>query len=199
MENTKGMWDRTTAAIQALDLEQVKRKLMDEQKGQGWTREQADYYETEYKKFLTLIAKHPNELIAPANAVDKFWHGHILDTKKYAEDCDRVFGYFLHHFPYFGMRGKEDAENLVAATENTKRFYEQEFGAGSQLSTAYCGVAAGSYCGVTEASYCGAATASYCSATEASFCVETEFGKSKAVTLRNSLLRPQDRPSLAHA
>lgn len=27
------------------------------------------------------------------------WHAHILFTQKYAADCDRIFGSFLHHFP----------------------------------------------------------------------------------------------------
>src|SRR5688572_19376486 len=95
------------AAIQALDLEPIKFKLMDPDEGKGWSRETAEHMEGEYKKFLTLLVKYPEATIAPSKDVDAFWHGHILDTMKYAEDCERVFGYFLHHFPYFGMRGAD--------------------------------------------------------------------------------------------
>src|SRR5262249_49602408 len=94
--------------IQALDLDPIKLKLMDPEEGQGWSREYVDRVEIAYRRFLTLLVKFPDETIAPTKDVDKFWHGHILDTMKYAEDCERVFGYFLHHFPYFGMRGERD-------------------------------------------------------------------------------------------
>src|SRR5712691_12337115 len=116
------------AAIDALDLDPIKLKLMNPEEGQGWSREYADRMELAYKRFLTLLVTHPEETLAPCKDVDKFWHGHILDTLKYAEDCDRVFGRFLHHFPYFGMRGAEDAANLAKAAENTRRLYRQEFG-----------------------------------------------------------------------
>ncbi|MCX7069356.1 MAG: hypothetical protein NTW85_16940 [Methylococcales bacterium] len=52
----------------------------------------------------------------------------ILDTQKYQEDCELLFGYFLHHFPYFGMRGKEDEENLKMAWTETRQLYKTRFG-----------------------------------------------------------------------
>src|SRR6266852_2599902 len=119
--------EQVIAAIQALDLDPIKFKLMDREEGQGWSREYVDQMAIEYKRFLTLSVKYPDETIAPSKDVDKFWHGHILDTMKYAEDCQNVFGYFLHHFPYFGMRGEEDAANLAEAGRTTKRLYEEEF------------------------------------------------------------------------
>jgi hypothetical protein len=108
--------------------------------------------------------------------VDKFWHGHILDTMKYAEDCQRVFGYFLHHFPYFGMRDAEDAANLANAAATTRRLYEQEFGAGKAEDPAYCARVAkpeeSAYCArvagaAEESAYCArvaspADDAAYC-------------------------------------
>src|SRR5947209_5215249 len=116
------------AAIEALDLDPIKLKLMDPEEGQGWSREYADRMELAYKRFLILLTTHPEETLAPSKDVDKFWHGHILDTLRYADDCDTVFGRFLHHFPYFGMRGAEDAANLAKAAETTRRLYRQEFG-----------------------------------------------------------------------
>lgn len=121
--------EQIIARIQALDLEPIKFKLMDSEEGQGWSREYVDEMEVAYKRFLTLSVKYPEETIAPSKDVDKFWHGHILDTMKYADDCQDVFGYFLHHFPYFGMRGNEDAANLVAAGRRTNELYAHEFGA----------------------------------------------------------------------
>jgi hypothetical protein len=133
-------------AIFSLDLDPIKVKLMDKTEGHGWTREQADHNELEYKRFLALLAKYPDQSIAPTTEVDKFWHGHILDTMKYAEDCDNVFGYFLHHFPYFGMRGEEDAANLVSAFMNMQRLHGQEFDDENQViskKSAWCAAVSG--------------------------------------------------------
>lgn len=125
-------------AIQALDLDPIKLKLMDSEEGQGWSREYVDRMELAYRRYLTLLVKFPEETIAPTKDVDKFWHGHILDTMKYAEDCERVFGYFLHHFPYFGMRGEDDAANLRAAAANMHAIYEREFGETMPASASFC-------------------------------------------------------------
>lgn len=165
-------------AIFALDLDPIKFKLMDKKEGLGWTREKADWMELEYRRFLALSAKYPEEAIAPSTEVDKFWHGHILDTMKYAEDCQNVFGYFLHHFPYFGMRDAEDAASLAQAAAKTKRLYEQEFGACEAENPAYCARVGGSDGAATGTAYCArvaAADAAYCArvaapAAEAAYC-----------------------------
>ena len=130
--------EQVVAAIQALDLDPIKLKLMDPEEGQGWSREYVERMETAYKRFLILMVKYPQETIAPTKDVDKFWHGHILDTMKYAEDCENVFGYFLHHFPYFGMRGEADAADLRAAAEQMHVIYEREFGEALPTGAAWC-------------------------------------------------------------
>src|SRR3989475_3918868 len=114
---------------------------MDPEEGQGWSREYVNQMAIEYKRFLTLSVKYSEETIAPSKDVDKFWHGHILDTMKYAEDCQNVFGYFLHHFPYFGMRGEEDAANLAEAGRTTQRLYEEEFAETNSSRASMCSVA----------------------------------------------------------
>ena len=116
------------AAIAALDLDPIKVKLMRHDDGKGWTREQADAVEVEYRRFLYLMKMFPHEPTAPLVDVDTFWHYHILDTMKYAADCDEVFGYFLHHFPYVGLRGKEDEQALVGMGQRMQVLYEQTFG-----------------------------------------------------------------------
>jgi hypothetical protein len=156
--------EQVVAAIQMLDLDPIKVKLMDSEEGQGWSRQYVDQMEIAYKRFLMLSVKYSEKAIAPSKEVDKFWHGHILDTMKYAEDCQNVFGYFLHHFPYFGMRGEEDAANLAEAGRMTQRLYEQEFGKADPSQAAMCGVAVTdrpAMCGVAvtkdAAAMCGVA------------------------------------------
>jgi hypothetical protein len=129
---------QVVAGIQALDLDPIKLKLTDPEEGQGWSREYVERMELAYKRFLTLLVKFPDETIAPTKDVDKFWHAHILDTQKYAADCDSVFGYFLHHFPYFGMRGEQDAADLRAAAARMHEIYAREFGETLPSGAAWC-------------------------------------------------------------
>lgn len=114
--------------ILELNLEMIKLKLRDKEEGEGWTEEMCEETELEYKRFLILKRLYPEKEIVPNGPVDKFWHQHILDTAKYAEDCDALFGCFMHHFPYFGMNGKQDAQNLHDAFEETKDLYQKHFG-----------------------------------------------------------------------
>ena len=160
------------SAIEALDLDPIKLKLMDAEEGQGWSREYTDRMELAYKRFLILLVRFPDQVIAPTKDVDKFWHGHILDTMKYAEDCEEVFGYFLHHFPYFGMRGADDAANLRAASENMHAIYEREFGESLPSGRAFCAATpAAAFCAAKpEAAFCAAKPeAAFCAAKPA-FC-----------------------------
>ena len=130
-------------AIAALDLEPIKVKLMHEESGEGWTLERANAVEFEYRRFLVLMKKFPNEQTAPLVDVDTFWHYHILDTMKYATDCDAVFGHFLHHFPYIGLRGEDDEAAHVRVGMRMKELYEDTFGEDyvRAAPTAHSGVA----------------------------------------------------------
>ena len=116
------------APIAALDLDPIKVKLMHPESGEGWSRARADAVEFEYRRFLYLMKKFPHEQAAPLFDVDVFWHYHILDTMKYAVDCEAVFGYFLHHFPYVGLRGEQDLEMHQQVGERMRELYEETFG-----------------------------------------------------------------------
>jgi hypothetical protein len=115
-------------AIAELDLDPIKVKLMHEESGEGWTLAYAGLVEAEYRRFLYLMKMFPNEPTAPLFDVDIFWHYHILDTMKYVVDCESVFGYFLHHFPYVGLRGEEDEVAHQSAGQRMKELYEATFG-----------------------------------------------------------------------
>jgi hypothetical protein len=139
--------------IAELNLDPIKAKLMHKESGEGWTLGQANAVEVEYRRFLTLMKLFPNEQISPRFDVDIFWHYHILDTMKYAIDCQNIFGYFVHHFPYIGMSGEEEAEDATAqqAAERMQALYESSFGApymprptldAGLVGTSYCANAA---------------------------------------------------------
>lgn len=114
--------------IVELDLDPIKVKLMHKESGEGWTLEQANVVEAEYRRYLYLMKAFPNEAFAPGREVDTFWHYHILDTIKYAADCKEVFGYFVHHFPYIGLRGEEDMAAHQRLGERMRTIYEAAFG-----------------------------------------------------------------------
>lgn len=113
--------------INAIDFAMIKLKLQDQEDGLGWTEDACNIAENQYKKFLALKRLYPEKDIVPHKAIDDFWHQHILDTEKYAEDTETIFGYFLHHYPYFGIKGEQDKKDLESAFEETKRLHFQHF------------------------------------------------------------------------
>jgi hypothetical protein len=103
-------------------------KLENPEEGEAPSSEVISLMEAEYRKFLALRLAHPGADIVPCKLVDEMWHRHILDTRAYADDCERIFGGFMHHFPYFGLRGDNDALALADAYENTLCLYRDAFG-----------------------------------------------------------------------
>lgn len=114
-------------AVMALDLNPIKAKLMHVESGEGWSLARADAVEKEYRRFLCLMKLYPDEETAPLVDVDTFWHYHILDTMKYASDCEQAFGYFLHHYPYVGLRGENDMQFRVDSGDRMRTLYESTF------------------------------------------------------------------------
>lgn len=123
-------------AVKELDLTPIKTKLMHVESGEGWDLEKANAVEKEYRRFLCMMKQYPDEHIAPMVLVDTFWHYHILDTMKYAADCEQVFGYFLHHYPYVGLRGGDDEKVRLDSGERMRVLYEAMFGEAYPGSTA---------------------------------------------------------------
>ena len=112
-----------------IDLESIKFKLMSEKSGLGWSIEFCDQVELQYKRWMTCIQRYPNQRFVPSHYIDTFWHYHILDTEKYAADCYACFGYFIHHYPYFGMQeGDDDRKKADIAWNETKKIFKSEFG-----------------------------------------------------------------------
>lgn len=119
--------DERLARLNALDLTNVKRKLMEpEPEGKGWTRDQCDEAEKWYKRFLAATIAYPDARLVPNLPIDIFWHQHILDTAAYRNDCSHVLGYFLDHYPYFGLNG--DAQERDDCFDETNVFYRAMFG-----------------------------------------------------------------------
>lgn len=113
--------------VALLNFDKLKWKLTQSAEA-TWNDEQCDFADIEYRKFLSLKKWYPKLIFVPSKLVDKFWHEHILDTQNYADDCKKIFGHFLHHYPYFGIYGDKDQDNLQLAFDETVKCYEQHFG-----------------------------------------------------------------------
>ncbi len=111
-----------------LDLQPILFKI--ESEGELLDGEPIDPVQAElaYRQFLTLHLRHPDRTLVPSALIDLVWHYHILDTRKYIADCDRLFGTYLHHDPYFGIGGEDNCRENEIAWEETKQLWEDEFG-----------------------------------------------------------------------
>ena len=121
--------DKDTALhrVGQIDLVPISCKLMLENSLQ-WTAEAVAQAEHLYRHFLVLHAMFPSETLVPTKLVDEYWHQHILDTKKYARDCEFLFAEFLHHDPYFGINGEDDRLLNQNAFKWTQSLWETVFG-----------------------------------------------------------------------
>ncbi len=111
--------------IDNLDLTMVARNLVIKE---GWLKSEVDEAEKLYRNFLFLQGKYPDEILPPSKDIDEFWHNHILDTASYRRDCEHIFGYYLDHYPYFGIDGKSNQNDLNNAFTRTQELHQQEFG-----------------------------------------------------------------------
>lgn len=104
-----------------LDFTAVKLNLClpNEEGGFEWPIEEADAAITAYLNFLKMVANFIPEriLVGPIyfseakmlfekavpntirHNVVIVWERHILNTRQYIEDCQRLFGVYLHYFP----------------------------------------------------------------------------------------------------
>lgn len=122
---TDAALDAALQKVDALDFTLLKHRLVvDDQ----MSTEMCDEAEGLYRRFLALNLRYPDRKICPTGPIDAFWHAHILDTEAYARDCMALFGHFLHHFPYFGLRGPGDCADLERTFADSVDLFIRHFG-----------------------------------------------------------------------
>jgi hypothetical protein len=127
--------------LDQLDLEPVVFKLTHPDPGEsGLTLGAADDAVVLYRYFLKLCGLYPRTSIVPTRMIDRVWHAHMLDTAKYRADCQLVFGRFLDHFPYAGLRGEDDRLAWLADFARTQTLFRQHFGVelGGEAAASVC-------------------------------------------------------------
>lgn len=118
--------------IEAMDLSAIREKLCSDDilLCRRWSSLEAEIGIQYYKNFLYINKKYQQDyaVLPPLLEVDEIWHHHILDTRSYIKDCEKIFGYYFHHYPYFGTRGQSDKNNLDRAFRMVQELYKEEFG-----------------------------------------------------------------------
>ena len=112
------------ARVSGLDLARIRPELMSKL---GWSAALCDIVEDRYRKFLALMLLYPNRPLAPTTFIDEFWHAHILDTRAYHRDCDRLFGSYLHHRPSYIVDSPERWDALSEGFAVTVELYRVHF------------------------------------------------------------------------
>jgi hypothetical protein len=118
----------TTQPEPMMDLSYIAGQLMRKPEYSDWTEERFSRAIREYKRFLVLCKLFPAIELAPSHDVDEIWHRHMLNSRRYADDCHSFFGYFLHHEPIDGSAGQEEVVD-------TDSLYKQVFGDEGQGTT----------------------------------------------------------------
>ena len=158
METRQSQKDKKLEMITNLDLALIKFKIQQSKRngGLGWSAKKTDQAEVWYKNFLVLLHLYPNKDIVPTVDIDEFWHYHILDTRKYYEDCMAIFGNIVHHYPYLGLFGKKDEQKLQSKFNATRKLYQKTFSEELVFSGDIRNMKVGAYCGGNTGSNCAA-------------------------------------------
>lgn len=84
--------------LNKLDLQLVAKKLISNN-GNAWTAQKTENAISLYKMYLCLHFLFPKIQLVPTKDIDEVWHAHILlNTYKYIQDSQELYGYILHHY-----------------------------------------------------------------------------------------------------
>ncbi len=112
--------------IYSIDFSMIINKLVQRYR---WLQIEAEEACKQYRNYLWLLKKYGTKKpLPPSEDIDEFWHHHILDTRKYINDCEMIFGDYLQHYPYYGLDKKSTLNDLNAAFSKTLERYKNEFG-----------------------------------------------------------------------
>ncbi len=124
---TKPDFTRVRKLINTVDLSSTINRLV---KVHHWKKSLALKAVQQYRNYLFLKFKYNNtHSLPPSLDIDEVWHAHILHTEEYAEFCQNVFGFFLHHQPHHGKDNQlTDADIAKSFEQETQKLYYLEFG-----------------------------------------------------------------------
>lgn len=111
--------------LETLNFAVIEAKVRETEK--RWGDKRVASAMAEYKKFLYLFGISRDEAVVPQSIdVDKVWHQHILQMKKYEYDCQVLFGKTLYHNPL-----DSGTKAHTKGVEHTQTLYRRSFTAPS--------------------------------------------------------------------
>lgn len=119
-------FEKAMELVKDLDFTLAIEKLQTPDAG-AWTQERAEKAVEDYKRYLAITKALDGYQLVPNGDIDEIWHYHILDTRQYVEDCYKIFGGFLHHYPYFGMIDEENKKEWLKTQETSQAIWEELF------------------------------------------------------------------------
>jgi hypothetical protein len=120
-DDTRASYEARRAIYEELSLEQEVRVAS---RRCCWGEEERRDAERDYRDFLWLCYRYPDRAFPMlSSGADQVWHEHILNTRKYADDCEKIFGRFLHH-------SKFDEQDIPSPQQIAEalQLWEDEFG-----------------------------------------------------------------------
>ncbi|MGS0536415.1 glycine-rich domain-containing protein [Pseudoalteromonas sp. SaAl2] len=108
------------------DFELAIQKLIDSNPEQ-WSLERAEKAILDYQRYMAVTKALGGIQLVPNADIDEIWHMHILDTRAYMQDCNALFGEFLHHYPYFGMLSEENQQQWVDVQAQSEELWHNLF------------------------------------------------------------------------
>lgn len=128
MYTKKNIQPQVEAALDLIkdwDFSLTKKKL--QEIDSSWNDERIEKAIVDYKKYLAVTKALDGIQLVPNADIDEIWHYHIMDTRRYVEDCKTLFGGFLHHYPFYGMLGKENEDNWLKNQRESNALWSRLF------------------------------------------------------------------------
>lgn len=94
-----------------------------------WSEDEALAVIKQYRRYLFLRKKYPNQILPPSREIDEAWHAHILHTQMYRNFCYQIFNHTDEHF--LDHNPAEDEQSITQFNnffEQTQNLYKKEFG-----------------------------------------------------------------------
>jgi hypothetical protein len=114
IESNKEVW----TYISGINFEDVGKRIG--KLKPSWPNEQIELAIKSYRYYLFICRSYPTQEHSPHWITDEVWHNHILFTKCYIEDCDKIFGEYFHHTPVVA-NGTTERKVREGAYDNTRR------------------------------------------------------------------------------
>lgn len=114
-QQTTPATDTFPQKVQHLDLSSIVSVLMESKVDPRWSQTQTVEAIAQYLAFLYLVDRYPHLQLIPDSNVEQVWRYHLLNPKKYAEDCQILFGYKIDYSLYLDLKSTQgDYDHLKA-------------------------------------------------------------------------------------